>query len=139
MKLLLLLAAATLTLKDLPPAVQRTAQEQTKGAEIKGISKETEDGKTHYEIETMLNGKHRDLEIDTRGVLTEVEEETDAASLPPAAKTAISRKSMGGRVTRIETVTNGGGTVVAYEAEFIDKNGRKREVRVKPDGTEVKD
>jgi uncharacterized membrane protein YkoI len=138
MKLLLFLAAAALTMKDLPPAVQKTAQEQTKGTEIKNISKETEDGKTHYEIETMVNGKHRDLEIDTKGVVTEIEDEIDVATVPPAARTAIGKKAVGGRVVMVEAVTSGG-ALIAYEAEYIDKNGRKREVRVKPDGTEVKD
>jgi hypothetical protein len=138
MRLFLFLAAAALTLKDLPPAVQKTVQEQAKGAEIKNISKETEDGKTHYEIETMLNGKHRDLEIDTKGVLTEVEEETDVATVPAAARAAISKKAMGGRVVMVETVSSGG-AIVAYEAEYIDKNGRKKEARFKSDGTEVKD
>src|ERR1035438_3603325 len=61
---LLSVAAAAekkLQLKDLPPAVQKTVQDQTKGAEIRGISSETEKGKLTYEIETMVNGKHRDF------------------------------------------------------------------------------
>ncbi|MEI9976879.1 MAG: hypothetical protein WDO73_35420 [Ignavibacteriota bacterium] len=136
--LVLLAAAATLTLKDLPPVVQKTVQERTKGADIKGISSETEHGKTTYEIETMVNGKHRDLDIDSKGVVTEVEDETDIASIPPAAKATIAKKATGGRIVLVETVT-AGGSIVAYEAEYIDKNGRKREVRVKPDGAEVKD
>jgi hypothetical protein len=36
-------AEKKLHMKDLPPAVQKTVQEQTKGAEIKGLSKETEE------------------------------------------------------------------------------------------------
>jgi hypothetical protein len=131
-------AAATLAVKDLPPAVQKTIQDQTKGAEIKAISKETEHGKTTYEIETLVNGKHRDLEINANGVVTEVEEETAIAGIPEPAKAAIGKKAMGGRIVVVETVTSGA-SIVAYEAEYIDKNGRKREVRVKPDGTEVKD
>jgi uncharacterized membrane protein YkoI len=147
MKLLTILAAAaaiagaaekTVAMKDLPPAVQKTVQDQTKGAEIKGLSMEKENGKTTYEVETMVNGKHRDLEIDSTGAVTEIEEETTLDSIPPAAKAVMSRKAMGGRIAMVETVTNGG-AVVAYEAEYVDKNGRKREVRVKPDGTEVKD
>jgi hypothetical protein len=134
----LVLFAAALAMKDLPPAVRKTVQEQTKGATINRISKETEDGKTHYEVETIINGKHRDLAIDTKGLVTEVEDETDIASIPPAAKATIGKKAMGGRVVLVETVT-AGGNIVAYEAEYIDKNGRKREVRVKPDGMEVKD
>jgi uncharacterized membrane protein YkoI len=143
MKLLVLLAAAAVIavaaekrveLKDLPPAVRKTVQDQTKGADIKGISVETEHGKTSYEVETMVNGKHRDLEIDAKGVVSEVEEETAIAAIPDVAKAAIGKKAMGGRVIMVETVTSGT-TVVAYEAEYIDKNGRKREVRVKPDGS----
>jgi uncharacterized membrane protein YkoI len=147
MKLLVVIAAAaiiavaaekTVAMKDLPAAVQKTVQEQTKGAEIKGLSTETEHGKTTYEVETIANGKHRDLEIDSKGVVTEVEDETDIASLPAAAKATIGKKAMGGRIVMVETVT-AGTAIVAYEAEYVDKNGRKREVRVKPDGTEVKD
>jgi hypothetical protein len=143
MTLLVLLAAAAVIagaaekrveLKDLPPAVQKTVQDQTKGADIKGISVETEHGKASYEVETMINGKHRDLEIDAKGAVVEIEDETPIANLPPAVRTTIGKKAMGGRVIMVETVTNGT-TIVAYEAEYIDKNGRKREVRVKPDGT----
>jgi hypothetical protein len=39
-------AADKLQIKDLPPSVQKTVQEQTKIAQIKNISKETEGGKT---------------------------------------------------------------------------------------------
>ncbi len=138
MKWFLLMAAAALTMKDLPPAVQKTVQEQTKGAEIKNIVKETEDGKTRYEIETILNGKHRDLAIDPKGVLLEVEDEIAIAALPAPVHAAFVKKATGGRILTVETVTSGG-ALVAYEAEYLDKNGRKREVRVKPDGTIVPD
>src|SRR2546429_2986979 len=36
---------------DLPPAVEKTAAEVSKGATIKGFSKETENGKTTYRSE----------------------------------------------------------------------------------------
>ena len=39
-------AEKQVAMKDLPPAVQKTIQDQTKGAEIKGITRETEKGKT---------------------------------------------------------------------------------------------
>jgi hypothetical protein len=137
-KLLVLLAAATLTLKNLPPAVQKTVQDQTKGAEIKTISKETEDGKTQYEVETVVNGKRRDIVVDPKGAVIEIEDETPVGNVPPAVRATMGKKAVGGRIVVVETVT-AGGAIVAYEAEYIDKNGRKREVRVKPDGTEVKD
>jgi uncharacterized membrane protein YkoI len=137
MKLFVLLAAVV-TMKDLPPAVRATVDSQTKGAEVKALSKETENGKTTYEVETMVNGKHRDLEIDSRGAVIEIEEETAIAGIPAAAKATIGKKAVGGRIVMVETVSSGG-AITAYEAEYVDKNGRKREVRVKPDGTVVPD
>ncbi len=44
----LAIAAGKLELKDLPSAVRKTVEEQTKGATIKGIAKEKEKGKTVY-------------------------------------------------------------------------------------------
>ena len=131
-------AEKKLQMKDLPPAVQKTiTQEQTKGAEIKGLSTETENGKTSYEVETMVNGKHRDFLVDVKGAVTEVEEETALASIPAAAKAAIEKKAAGGKIGMVETMTRGGATF--YEAAYTSKAGKKLEVLVKPDGTETKD
>jgi len=123
--------------QDLPPAVQKSVQDQTKGGEIKGISKETEKGQTQYEVETILNGKHRDINFDRMGTVVAVEEETTLDSLPAAARTAIEKKVAGGKIATVETVTKG--STVFYEAAYTSKNGRKHEVLVKADGTETKD
>ena len=130
-------AAKSLAVKDLPPAVQKTIQEQAKGAEIKNIAKETEKGVTQYEVETMVNGKHRDFNVDTKGGLVVVEEETPIDSLPAAAKAAIQKKAGTGKLGMVETVTKGADTM--YEAAYTGKDGKKHAVLVKPDGTETKD
>jgi uncharacterized membrane protein YkoI len=118
-------------LSDVPPAVQKAIQEQTKGAVIKGLSMETEKGKTFYEAETTLKGHGRDLLFDKTGALVEVEEETTLDAIPVPAKNGI-QKAAGGQVLKVEAVTNG--SSVSYEAE-IEKNGKKSEFAVKPDGT----
>ena len=130
-------AEKKLQMKDLPPAVQKTVQDQTKGAEIKGLSTETEKGKTTYEVETTVNGKHRDFLVNVKGAVTEVEDETSIDSIPAAAKAAIEKKAAGGKITMVETMTRGGATF--YEAGYTSKDGKKHEVLVKPDGTETKD
>jgi hypothetical protein len=117
--------------------VQKTVQEQTKGAEIKGLSKETERGVTSYEVETMVNGKHRDFLVSPQGAITEVEDETSIDSIPVAARAAIEKKAAGGKIGMVETMTRGSATY--YEAGYTSKDGKKHEVLVKPDGTEVKD
>ncbi len=125
-----------LELKDLPPAVQKTVQDEAKGAEIKNIGKETEGGVTQYEVETMLTGKHRDFNVDTRGKLLLVEEEATMDAIPTAARAAILKKVGGGKLGMVELFKRGGNTL--YEAGYTTKDGKRREVLVKADGTEAK-
>jgi len=122
-------------MQDLPEAVRKTVQQQAKGAELKGLSKETENGKTFYEAETRVKGHGRDILIDSAGNVVEVEEETALDSIPSPARAAIERKAAGGKITRVETVTKGG--TVAYEAA-VAKAGKRSEVAVAADGSSTK-
>ena len=56
-------------MKDLPPSVQKTVQDNLKGGAIKTIGKEKEDGIEQYEIETTINGKARDFNVAVDGRL----------------------------------------------------------------------
>jgi uncharacterized membrane protein YkoI len=130
-------AQKKLALKDLPAEAQKTIQAELKGGEIKNIGKETESGVAQYEVETMLNGKHRDFNVDTKGKLLLVEEETTLDAIPAAAKTAILKKVGDGKLGMVELFMRGGQTM--YEAAYTTKAGKKHEVLVKADGTETKD
>jgi uncharacterized membrane protein YkoI len=114
--------------KDCPTAVRKTIDEQSKGATVRGISTETEDGKTYYELETTANGHSRDVLIDPAGKVVSVEEEVPVSSLPQAARAALETR---GKILRAESVTKDG--VVSYEAK-IESNGKKSEVAVTADG-----
>jgi hypothetical protein len=131
--------AKSLQLKDLPPAVQKAVQDNLKGGEIKSIDKEKEDGVEQYEIETMLNGKSRDFNVDTKGALLVVEEATTIDAIPAEAKAAILKKVGDGKLSEVETVAKTGQAAMMYEAEYTDKKGKKHEVLVKADGSEVKE
>jgi uncharacterized membrane protein YkoI len=122
-------AETKIKLADLPAPVRKTVQEQTKNAELKGLSKEVENGKTFYEIETIVNGKSRDLLVDPSGSIVELEEATTLESVPAAVKAALAPR---GKILKIETVTKG--TAVSYEA-VVSKNGKKSEIAVEADGT----
>src|SRR5579872_712314 len=50
-------SAKKLELKDLPQAVQKTVQGELKGADIRNIGRETEDGVAQYETETTPTAK----------------------------------------------------------------------------------
>ena len=126
-----------LALKKLPPAVQKSVEDEAKGATIKNISKETEHGVTQYEVETMLNGKHRDFNVDLKGAVVLVEEESALDAFPAAARSAILGKvGNDGKLGMVELVKKG--TETFYEAAYTAKNGKKRSVVVKADGTETK-
>jgi tRNA(Ser,Leu) C12 N-acetylase TAN1 len=125
-------------LKDLPPAVQKAVAEQTKNAELKGLSKETEKGVTSYEIETVANGRHRDVTVDAKGNVTSIEEETPLDSIPAAAKAAIEKKVATGKIGMVEAVSKGN-TISFYEAQYTTKAGKKMEVAVKADGSPAKE
>ena len=119
---------------DLPPAVQKTVQEQSKGATVRGVSKEVEKGKTFYELETTVNGKSRDVLIDPSGAVVEIEDEVSLDSLPAAAREAIQKSAGDGKILKVESVRKG--TSVTYEAT-VQKAGKKSEIAVKADGTVI--
>jgi hypothetical protein len=132
-----LAAERKVDMKNLPAAVQKTVQEQAKGAEIKGITRETVKGVIQYEIETLVNGKHRDFNVDSKGALLVVEEETSIESIPDGAKTAILTKVGTGALGRVEIVTKGLDTF--YEVGYTTQSGKKIEAMVRADGILIKD
>lgn len=125
------MADTPVKLADLPPAVQKTVKEQMAGATLRGLSKETEHGKTTYEAELTINGTHKDLTIDAAGKIIEVEEEVQLASIPEPARNAIQAGAgKSGKVLKVESVTEGD-KLVAYEAQIQKApNGKRSEVRV---------
>ena len=127
-----------LQLKDLPAAVQKTVQDNLKGGEIKNIGKEKEDGVEQFEVESVLNGKSRDFNVDAKGNLLLVEVATTLDAIPAAAKASILKKVADGNLAAVETFTKTGHAMM-YEASYTDKKGKKHEVLVKADGTETKE
>jgi len=122
---------------SLPAAVQKTVQDQAKGATIRGLSKEIEDGKTFYEAELKVNGHNKDVLIDPAGLVVEIEEEVALDSLPAAAKDAIQKRAAKGQIALVEAVSKND-SIVAYEAK-IKTAGKTSEISVKPDGSPAKE
>lgn len=121
-----------LTKEQLPAAVQKTVDEQSRGATVRGYSTEKEDGKTIYEVQLTLNGKNRDVSMDTAGVVIEIEDTVDFASLPDAVQAGLKKKAGAGKILSVEALTKKG-KLVAYEA-VVETAGKKKEVQVGPDG-----
>ncbi len=120
---------------ELPPAVQKTVDEQSKGATVKGFSTEVEDGKKIYEVQLTVNGHGKDVSMDAQGHVLEIEEETSLESLPAAVRDGLTKAAGKGTIRKVESITKNG-KLVAYEAAV--KTGTKNsEVQVGPDGKKL--
>ncbi len=121
--------------EQLPPAVEKTVAEQSKGATIRGFSTEVEKGKRLYEAALTVNGHGKDISIDAKGNIVEIEEEVSMDSLAPAVKDGLKRAAGTGTISKIESLTKNG-KLVAYEA--VVKRGAKRsEIQVGPNGEKL--
>jgi hypothetical protein len=118
----------------LPQTVRDTAEANMKNAFPVSISSAKGEQGWDYQINTRLNGKYHDLVIDENGKLVAVKDETDLASIPAAAKTAIEKQASTSKIVTLEKVTEGG--EVSYGAVVRnDAQGANVQVRVAADGT----
>lgn len=120
---------------QLPPAVEKTVQEQSQGATIKGFSVDTENGQKVYEAEMVVNGHTKDIEIAEDGTLNEIEEEVSMDSLPTVTQDALHARAGAAKIVKVESLTKKG-RLVAYEAATL-KGSKKGEIQVGPNGEKL--
>jgi uncharacterized membrane protein YkoI len=136
--IVILLAASTAAQEkkiqrtDLPPAVEKTVSEQSRGATIKGFSQEQENGQTFYEAEMTVNGHSKDVLVDTNGAVVEIEEQVALDSLPAAVQQGLQAKAGSGKILKVESLTKHD-KLVAYEAK-VQTGGKKTEIQVGAEG-----
>jgi hypothetical protein len=117
---------------ELPAAVEKTVVEQSQGATIRGFNEEKEGGQTTYEVEMVVNGHSKDVQMDANGVVVEVEEQISMDALSAEIKVGLQAKAGKGRITKVESITKKE-KLVAYEAQVMT-DGKKSEVQVGPEG-----
>jgi hypothetical protein len=118
--------------RDLPSAVGVTADRESIGSTVKGYVKEREHGRTVYEVETVVGGRTRDIEIEVDGTVSEIEQEIAFASLPDEVKHSLMTEASGAKITKVESLTKEG-KLVAYEAALL-RGAHKSELQVGPAG-----
>jgi uncharacterized membrane protein YkoI len=117
---------------DLPAGVEKTVAAESAGATIKGFSQEKENGQIFYEVEMTVNGHTKDVLIDAKGAVVEVEEEVALEALSPEVRAGLLTKAGKAKITTVETIKKRN-KLVAYEAK-VNADGKKSEVQVGPDG-----
>jgi hypothetical protein len=121
-----------ITEAQLPVAARTTAHRETTGATVKGYLTEVEHGVRVYEVETVVSGHTRDLQIIADGTLTEVEEEVPFDGLSASVKIGLTTRAKDAKIVKVESLTKGG-KLVAYEASTL-KGSHHGGIQVGPDG-----
>jgi hypothetical protein len=114
----------------LPPAILIAFQQAYPKATIKNAAKETENGKTVWEVESIDNGLARDLIYNADGTVVEMEEQVEPASLPAAVSAAFKAKYPKATITKAEKLMKG--TTVTYEMAL--KGAAVKTIEITPDG-----
>ncbi len=117
--------------KDYPAAVAAAFQKAYPTATVTHASKEVEDGKITYELETTDRGVRRDLVYLADGTLLVEEEVINVDAVPAPVLAAIKARYKTATVSVSEKVTTKG--VVTYELQI--KNAPVKTVELKADGT----
>jgi hypothetical protein len=122
--------------KDLPAAVTAAFQKAYPNAKIKGTSKEVENGKTMYEVESVDGKINRDLLYNADGTCAEIEETIPGKALPSDVANALNKSFPKGKVMKSEKLTKG--ETIRYEL-LIQSGKEKHEVVFDGTGIVVKD
>jgi hypothetical protein len=117
----------------LPVAITEAFQKAYPTAKITGTAKETEGGKTVYEVESMDQGMSRDLIYNPDGTVVEIEEGMNAADLPAPVADGLKKLYPKAKVTKAEKLTRG----QTVEYELAISGAAKKSVALTPDGKVV--
>ena len=137
-----LLAAQEVSIKvaELPAEIRAAVAKRFPNAPMTAASKETEDGKTSYEVTVKVNGKNVDVTASTSGQLTLIEREMSKKELPAAVVKLIDDKYPKAKynvVEDISTVSATGETLAYYEVLITDAKKEKWELQVALDGSKI--
>lgn len=108
--------------QDVPAAVISAFKSTYPNATVKGYSREKENGKVFYEIESKDGSTMRDLLYNADGTIAEIEETVAATDLPADAQETLRAKYPRAVVTRAEKVTKGN----KVEYEVSARQGKRR-------------
>ncbi len=121
----------TISWAQVPAAAQQTIKQRAPETAIRKIEKDDEDGKASYEFQIVQAGKKSEVTVDADGKLMSLEEVVALADVPVTVRQTLETQAMGGKMDKVEKVTEDGKTT--FEAK-IEKDGKKSEVTVTPDG-----
>ena len=119
---------------DVPEAVLGAFNRAYPKARVNAYLRETREGKTVFELETIERSTHRDLIYSPAGEILEIEESLSPSALPGTVKTAIDGLYPKAKISKAELVTKGTSTV--YEA-IVNVKGKSITLLFRENGERV--
>jgi len=120
----------TLSIHQLPPAVQKTAKEELGDSKLVQIEQDEEDGETIYTITRKVKDQDRYFTVTADGTLTAVEVTLDET--PPPVQNTIKGQVRDGALDNIEKTFEGND--INYEVDMTTKSGADRSFTIALDG-----
>ena len=120
----------------LPPAIEAAFKQKWPNAVAKNVSKETDAGKTVYEVESVDAGRRRDINFYADGTIILYEEELKASEVPAVVLEAVAKRYPKSKVTLWERLYTIKDNSANYELG-ITGAGSVKEVILTPDGSWV--
>jgi len=127
-------------LKDVPKAVLDAVKDKFPKGELKEATKETEAGKTTYEIGLKDRGLKVDVAVTADGKIKEIETEVAVKDLPEAVSSAIAAKYTKATIKKAETIVEIDGAKESknFEVVVVTEAKKSIEVKVSPEGKILK-
>ena len=124
-------------LEKAPAAVVEALKKRFPQATIKGLAKETDNGKTIFEVNLRESERNIDVILTPEGVILTIEKEITAKELPKVVAEAVEAKYPKATYKKYEEVykVKEGKETLEYYEVILDSAGKKDvEVEVSPDG-----
>ena len=126
-----------IALDKVPKPVMKAFKAKFPKAEVKAAIKEEEDGKTTYEIESILDGLSVDAILKPDGEIVTIEQQIKVADLPSAVSAAVKDKFPKAKMMKAEAVTNKDKT--SYEVTVEKADGKKAVLLIDKAGSSVEE
>jgi hypothetical protein len=129
-------------LDKVPAAVTATVKKRFPTAELIGASRETENGKTSYEVTIKDKGHHIDVTVTAEGAMTLFERRIEEKEAPQNVVAVAKEKYPGSRFEKIEEIVqikDGKETLEYYEFRLTAADSKQWEVCITPAGKLAKD
>jgi hypothetical protein len=123
-------------LKDVPKVILDAVKAKFPDGKLKEASKETEEGKTTYEIALNDKGSAVDVTLTADGTIAEIETEVSARDLPKAVASTIEANYPGATVKKAEKIVEvkANNESKSYEVVLVTAEKKTIEVKLSPEG-----